>query len=80
MNKLGFNNEDLRETFEKRLFNNIRATYLLLADSETQQKIGKQLISVGNMLSNSNLNLDIERKSSHKSVGRSEYIPIFKGL
>ncbi|CAH8434483.1 unnamed protein product [Schistosoma intercalatum] len=70
MNKLGFSNEDLRETFEKRLFNNIRATYLLLADTETQQRIGMQLISVGNMLSNSNLNLDIERKNSHKSVGR----------
>ncbi|CAI2722783.1 unnamed protein product [Schistosoma spindalis] len=70
MNKLGFSNEDLRETFEKHLFNNIRATYLLLADSETQQRIGKQLISVGNMLSSSNLNLDIEGKRRHKSVER----------
>ncbi|CAH8435443.1 unnamed protein product [Schistosoma rodhaini] len=70
MNKLGFSNEELRVTFDKRLFNNIRATYLLLADTETQQKIGKHLISIGYMLSSSNVNPDIEGKSSHKSVGR----------
>ncbi|XP_018647726.1 serine/threonine kinase [Schistosoma mansoni] len=70
MNKLGFSNEELRVTFDKRLFNNIRATYLLLADTETQQRIGKHLISIGHMLSSSNINPDIEGKSSHKSVGR----------
>nr|CAH8824174.1 unnamed protein product [Trichobilharzia regenti] len=50
MNELGFAAEDLRETFERHLFNNIRATYLLLADKETQYKIAEKLISIISML------------------------------
>ncbi|TPP64141.1 Serine/threonine-protein kinase MARK2, partial [Fasciola gigantica] len=43
MNELGFSPEDLRDAFENYRFNNVTATYLLLADTETRHRITRKL-------------------------------------
>ncbi|KAF7260023.1 hypothetical protein EG68_02752 [Paragonimus skrjabini miyazakii] len=43
MSQLGFNPDDLRDAFENGCFDNVTATYLLLADTETRHKVTNRL-------------------------------------
>ncbi|CAH8439902.1 unnamed protein product [Heterobilharzia americana] len=78
MTEIGFKNDELRETFEKHLFNNVRATYLLLGDKETQHRIAEKLISIMTMslINNSRPEEDVQNKDGKQAVQQSSVLEI----